>query len=212
MNKKGYVFWLASWLLATLFYIFWLRGMVQQVFDGTAPGWFAAVVNWTYPRFAVEKHRFELAFFVRHADQATIRFGLVNVAALALVFVSDNYAAVRHYWAGFWNLRVSPARLRLYRVFFYAGILYFSHDWYFHLAGLHQAKDFYRPVLPLRLLHLPFPPPWVSGILCAALAASCLLAVWGFRRILFSGLAAVLFTLLQGWLFSFEKWTMPLRP
>ncbi len=226
MNRKGYVFWLAGWLSATLLYVCWLRGLVPQVFHGNAPAWFTAIVNWTYPRFGVEKHRFELAFFVRHADQIVIRFGLVNAVALALVFSSNRYASVRHYWAGFWNLRISFARLHLYRIFFYTGILFFSGGWYLQLASLHRAGAFYKPVPLLRLLHLPFPPPWVSGILCAGLAASCLLAVWGFRQILFSIIVsiivAVLFTLLQGWLFSFEKmdhafapityalWLMPL--
>lgn len=222
MGKKGYVFWLVVWLSATLLYVCWLRGLVPQVFHGTAPAWFTAIVDWTYPRFGVEKHRFELAFFVRHADQIVIRLGLVNAAALALVVTASRRPAIRDYWAGFWNLRVSAARMRFYRVFFYAGILFFTYDWHIDLAYLHQAAAFYQPVPLLRLLRLPFPPPWVSGLLCGLLVASTLLVVSGFQKILFSTVAAVLFTLLQGWLFSFEKvdhafapmtyalWLMPL--
>lgn len=220
MSKRNFVFWLAGWLLATLAYIFWLRGLVSQSFHGTAPAWFGAVVHWVYPRFEVERHRFELAFFLRHADQIAIRFGLVNMVAMVLLFTARRRAAVSDYWAGFWNLRVSAGKIRLYSVFLYVGILYFSGDWFFELADLYRVRAFYRPV-PM-LLHLPFPPPLVSGLLCALLAMSCLAVVLRFRSILFSTAVAVLFTLLQGWLFSFEKidhafapmtyalWLMPL--
>jgi len=205
MNNRRIVGWLATWLLLTALYAGWLRGLVVAAFDDTAPGWFMAVVNGLYPRFAVEKHRFELSFFLRHADQIVIRFGLVNLALVAFFIAKHKLPAFNRWWYRFWAVRESTTRIRVYTGAIYACVLFFSYDWYWALARLYQARDFYRPLLLLRWLHVPFPPLVVIAVLCSVLVISSLLVIFRFQELLFTVLVAAVFTVLQAWIYSFEK-------
>jgi hypothetical protein len=184
-------------------YMLWLRGLVTQAHLGTAPDWFMAVVNAVYPRFAVEKHRFEAAFFLRHADQIVLRAGLVVVAATALSVALRRWQPLRIRLRRLFAEPVPAAKVRLYAVAVYACVLFVTYDWPVVFSQLHAARDFYRPLALLRWV--PFPSPWVSTALCVLLWISCVCVVLRFRSVSFATLAAGLFVLLQGWLYSFEK-------
>jgi hypothetical protein len=222
MTKKWLAAGVGLGLGIALLYVFWLRQLVEQSFYGTAPGWFMGLINSLYPRFAVEKHRFELAFFLRHADQIVIRLELIGLFLCAFFWAKDKATFGKSWQAHFWNVQEPAWKIRLYVWAVYACVLFFSYDWFWTLTDLHQARAFYKPLLVLRLLHLPFPEVWVIGVLCVLLTVSCVVVVFRFRQILFSFLVAMVFTLLQAWIYSFEKldhsfapltyvlWLMPL--
>ncbi|MBD0258562.1 MAG: hypothetical protein ICV83_22840 [Cytophagales bacterium] len=186
-------------------YVGWGRTLAGAAVAGTAPEWFQGLVNAAYPRLAVEKHRFEPAFFLRKADQVVLRFALV-----AGLLVTGRYLLGRRpaWWASlhaFPNRPVPANRVRVLRILFYAALLFFSHEWYFDLSARYGAAVFYKPLPLLRLLHLGFPPPPVLAALCGLLWAACGLAMLNVRPVAAAGLAAGLFVLLQAWLYSFEK-------
>ena len=203
MNSRWLRWALAGWAALAAIYVFGLRGLVTQAYFGTAPDWFMAVVNAVYPRFAVEKHRFEAAFFLRHADQIVLRAGLVVLASTALSVALVRWQPLRIRLRRLFAEPVPAAKVRLYAVALYGCVVFVTHDWPVVFSQLYEARDFYRPLALLRWV--PFPPPWISTALCTLLWISCLCAALRFRAVSFATLAAGLFVLLQGWLYSFEK-------
>jgi hypothetical protein len=186
-------------------YAWWGRTLAEAAVAGTAPEWFQALVNAAYPRLAVEKHRFEAAFFLRKADQVVLRFALVAGLLVTGRYLLGRRPALWVYLHAFWNHPVPVSRVRVLRILFYANLLFFSHEWYADLAARYGAAVFYKPLPLLRLLALDFPPPPVLAVLCGLLWAACSLAMLGVWAVGSAGLAAGLFVLLQAWLFSFEK-------
>ena len=58
--------------------------MIAQLYEGTAPSWLMELINTVYPRFAVEKHRFELSFFQEKAWQLLTRASFVVLVGIVL--------------------------------------------------------------------------------------------------------------------------------
>jgi hypothetical protein len=186
-------------------YAGWGRTLAEAAVAGTAPEWFQGLVNAAYPRLAVEKHRFEAAFFLRKADQVVLRFALVAGLLLTGRYLLGRRPGLWVYLHAFWNRPVPTGRVRVLRILFYASLLFFSHEWYSDLSARYGAAVFYKPLPLLRLLALDFPPPPLLAVLCGLLWATCSLAMLGVWAVGSAGLAAGLFVLLQAWLFSFEK-------
>ncbi len=186
-------------------YAGWGRTLAGAAVEGTAPEWFQGLVNTAYPRLAVEKHRFEAAFFLRKADQVVIRFVLVAGLLVTGRYLLGRRPALWVYLHAFWNHPVPASRVRVLRILFYAALLFFSREWYAYLSARYGAVVFYKPLPLLRLLDLGFPPTPVLAALCGLLWGACGLAVLGVWAVGSAGLAAGLFVLLQAWLFSFEK-------
>lgn len=205
MSKRTLGWWIGLWILATILYVFWIRELVIQSFYDRAPFWFDTLVNKLYPRFAVEKHRFEVTFFLRHADQIIIRLGLINSFLIISIFIRAHWSTVSQRWDQLWNIHIPKSRVWIYAWIVYTCVLYFSYDWYIVLSQLYQAWAFYRPLLIFQLLHIPFPLPIWIGLLCGSLIISCIGVLFRFWSIGCSILVALLFTLLQGWIYSFEK-------
>ena len=186
-------------------YAGWWRTLAEAAVAGTAPDWFQGLVNAAYPRLAVEKHRFEAAFFLRKADQVVLRFALVAGLLVTGRYLLGRRPALWVYGHAFWNRPVPAVRVRVLRILFYAALLFFSREWYADLTARYGAAVFYKPLPLLRLLPGGFPPPPVLAALCGLLWGCCLLALLGRRAVWSAAGAAGLFVLLQGWLYSFEK-------
>ncbi len=186
-------------------YAAWGRTLAAAAVAGTAPEWLQGLVNAVYPRLAVEKHRFEAAFFLRKADQVVLRFALVAGLLATGRYLLGRRPGLWVYGHAFWNRPVPVGRVRVLQILFYAALLFFSHEWYAELASRHGAAVFYKPLPLLRPLPAGFPPPPVLALLCGSLWATCGLAMLGRWAVWSGGLAAGLFVLLQAWLYSFEK-------
>jgi len=186
-------------------YVGWGRTLAAAAVAGTAPEWLQELVNAVYPRLAVEKHRFEAAFFLRKADQVVLRFALVAGLLVTGRYLLGQRPALWVSLHAFWNRPVPAGRVRVLRVLCYAALLFFSHEWYAELASRYGAAVFYKPLPLLRLLPAGFPPPPVLALLCGSLWVACGLAMLGRWAVWSAGAAAGLFVLLQAWLYSFEK-------
>lgn len=205
MTKRILLLWLLALLALVVFYLSGGRSLAEAAAAGTAPEWLDRLLGIFYPRLAVEKHRFETSFFLRKADQVVLRFALVNVLLLAGLYLYRQKAAFRESLHRFWNRPVPPERIPPLRVLFFASLIFFNYEWYRDLTALHRAAVFYKPLPLLRLLHLNFPSPGVLAVLCGLLLLSCVTAIFNLKPVLSSAVAAVLFVLLQAFLFSFEK-------
>jgi hypothetical protein len=205
MTKRILLLWLLALLAGIVIYLSGGRSLAQAAVEGTAPGWFDSLLHIFYPRLAVEKYRFEASFFLRKADQVVLRFALVNFMLLAGVYLYGQKSGFRAYLHHFWNRPVPVGRIPALRVLFFAFLIFFTHEWYRDLTALQRAAAFYKPLPLLRVLHLGFPPSWALAVLCGLLLLSCVTAIFNLKPVLSSAVAAVLFVLLQAFLFSFEK-------
>lgn len=204
--KRG---WLITWLIITgiicVNYALWLRPLIDAVYQDAAPDWLEQLIQLIYPRFAVEKYRFPIEFFRQRVDQVILRFGLVNGLAILFCWLYSQQATFYRRVTDFWQTETSVRMVQWLRILFYAGLLYFSHDWYGYLTDLSQAAAFFKPISFLRLLGSEFPPRVIIILLYGLLMVSCVSAVLNQKPVMSSVIAAICLMLLQGWLYSFEK-------
>lgn len=187
------------WAIACSLYGFLLRNWVIQVYQDAAPDFFANLVNATYPRFAVEKHRFPVDFFLKKADQIFIRgtFVLFIVGLISL-------GRKQKIWDKLTQKQYSKQHAQLLSLLFYTGLLYYTWDWIFDLQQLSALQGFYKPVFLFKLLHLPLLSGWLFTIVYGVFIIS-VLGVIILRYPGFSWVVAILFIIMQGYYFSFEK-------
>jgi uncharacterized membrane protein (DUF485 family) len=205
MPKRLFFGWLLGVGLLTCGYGAWGRELVVQTWEGTAPLWWTHVLHWLYPRFEVEKHRFELSFFLQKADQVVIRMVLVNGVVCGGLLLYTRFPVFTRFCRAFWNQQVTVKQVKIVSGLYFAGMLFFSYEWYALLTDLYQAAAFYKPVPLLSVFHLGFPTPLASAVGCALLLQACCLTMLQIKPVFFSSVAAALFILLQAWLYSFEK-------
>jgi len=202
--KLGY---LALGLILLLLVGYWWewRHWVALAYEQKAPHWFQSLVQTIYPRFGVEKQRFPLDFFLQKADQVMLRFALVGVGTIIFLslrqFQSSFGKKVRHYWDG------STSRLNVsWHLRGFAGLmLLFTWDWYFYLKNLEQARVFYAPIFPYRLLQLPFPAPHWLLVFCGVFWLANLAMLAKIKVFWSSTLSVFFFILLQGYMYCFHK-------
>lgn len=187
-------------LMIASLYFFWLRSLVQQAYDGNAPVWFMSLTEHMYPRFEVEKQRFELTFFQHKADQVIIRLAFVLfLAGMAVRAVNAEHFIAQN------SRTVTKVKLDQLRQIFYLGLLFFTWDWYQDFPGLVKMEPFYKGVHLFRLLQINIPPLEVLYALFAVYILSIMLVLCNYRKVIFALFTAVILVFLQGYLFSFEK-------
>jgi hypothetical protein len=121
-------------------------GSYCSCLGGKAPGWFNEAVAGFYPRFAVEKHRFDVAFFISKADQVIFRFCLLQLGLIG-------FTAVYTYWLPFrcriqtcWNIHVPVRQVYWLKVLFYLILFFFTYDWLYYINLVRPAAVFYQPL------------------------------------------------------------------
>ena len=207
MNRKHtFIFIPVAVILAfCLFYEISLRPLIIEAYQGSAPQWFTDIVNFLYPRFEIEKERFDLAFFLKRADQVLYRFTFVSIISSIIIYLIRTADTCRTRFSNFWNIETSRQNVKVLRILFYLSLIYIFHDAYTDLLLLHHAKAFYKPVALLRLLHIGYPSATQSMFICLGYIGSCILVILNIFPIQFSILSAGLLILIQGLFFSFEK-------
>ncbi|MBX9850214.1 MAG: hypothetical protein K2X86_00475 [Cytophagaceae bacterium] len=209
MNKKSnlllpFLLIAGTTLLMTM-YILFIRELIYLAYQGKAPDWFNAIVQNFYPRFIVEKNRFDLAFFLAKADQVIIRFSVITLSGSLLLILYKRSEKLKAKLNLFWNQSSSLQNIRALRVLFFSSLIIIFHDVYFDLIALGKAKVFYKPILPLNFLGIGFPSDSIILILYISFIVSCLLCILNFKPILFSIITILDFILIQAFIFSFEK-------
>jgi hypothetical protein len=205
MRRNMLLLWLACIAAMLLLYVFAGRELILAALEGKAPAWFEELIAIFYPRFAVEKHRFDTFFFLSKADQVIIRFGLLQVVLLGFTAAWVYRLPFRSRVAAFWNMPVSVRQVHWLRILFYLGMAFFTYDWHYYLNLVRPAAVFYKPLLILRILNIGFPSEMVSGILAGLLMLLYAAVIFQWWPVISSVLATLVFLLLQGWLYSFEK-------
>ena len=198
--KAVFVVVLLFWVFAVGLYVWVFRHWVELAYQGTAPAFFNNLINDFYPRFAVEKHRFPLDFFLSKADQIFWRGSFV-VLLVGLAFFSN----IQKVWKTVSEKACSIQHVHLLRILFYSGLLFYTWDWIFDLQRLVALNAFYKPILLFQLLHLPLPAFWVFGIFYGVYILSVLCAIFKIKPFISSVVAATIFTWMLGYFFSFEK-------
>ncbi|OJJ23711.1 hypothetical protein BKI52_05010 [marine bacterium AO1-C] len=207
LNKRSLSIYLALGLVILLVFGYWWewRHWVVLAYDQKAPAWFQSLVQTIYPRFGVEKQRFPLAFFLKKADQVVLRFALVSIAIGIFFLLLQSRASFKQKIHHFWDSSTSTINIGWQLRGFAGLMLLFTWDWYFYLKNLEQARVFYAPILPYRLLHLPFPSAYWLLIFCILFWLANL-AIIARVKVFWSSLVSVFFfLLLQGFMYCFHK-------
>ncbi|MFN6946270.1 MAG: hypothetical protein ACK4ND_15075 [Cytophagaceae bacterium] len=200
-----YVLPLLVLCLFSLGYIFLIRPAIPMAFEDNAPAWFNTVIELFYPRFYIEKHRFDLSFFLEKGDQVILRFSLITLTAIIFAFCYDKYALKNYIKIHFTQAKTSVRNVQILNIFTNLLILYFGLDLAEYVISLASLREFYKPVFFLKLLNLPYPSVAMLYIISAGMAIACLLSIFRIVPALASGVAVLLFILLQNLSYSFEK-------
>jgi len=187
-------------IVVSILYLVFFRSLVEKSYYDQAPGWFSEMVEAVYPRFEVEKERFELSFFQNKADQIVIRFGLVSLFLALLAFKNTQSRLFSYY-----SRPLSKRHFNALYYIFYLGLLAYTWDWYQDFPQLTRMSDFYQGVHIFRWIGLDILNLKTFYVLFAAYLLSLLLVLLKIKNVLFSGLLALLLVLFQGYFFSFEK-------
>jgi hypothetical protein len=183
-----------------LLYFFLFRPYVALAYDGEAPGWFQSVLQALYPRFEVEKQRFDLSFFQYKADQVLIRT-LLSAAALIFLLLRYSIATItRHY-----SIIQEEPHFRMLGKIFYAGLFLYSWNWYMDFSQVIKMEEFYKGVHLYSLFGISLLPLEAYYWLFVVYLLSIALTFVGFRPVIFSSVAALLLVFFQGYFYSFEK-------
>lgn len=206
---KRNLYWIVPGFLTLLVPVifYWVYGheLILKAYLGEAPDWFNYLVETFYPRFFAEKNRLEISFFEAKADQVVLRY-LVLLIFAAVVYAFEKYTGkVKVKISNLSEKATSVQSVYFLRVLFYLLLIIATRDVYEDLRALNFLEVFYRPLLFLKVLHLPFPGKKVAFLIYGTLFLSSILVIFGLKPVLFSVMAMVSFVVYQAYLFSFEK-------
>ncbi|MFN3404938.1 MAG: hypothetical protein ACK40G_12635 [Cytophagaceae bacterium] len=205
LNKK-YLFLVPLIIIAITATIYWLfiYPLVNDYFDNIAPQWFSDLINIFYPRIEVEKQRYPAYFFLEKSNQILIRSGFVLLILSAFLTIYYNLS-FKQSINGWWDDKTSTFNAGVLKVLFYVLLIPIIFDFRSDLYLLYEIKEFYKPVIILKLLGIPFPPPLVIDIMYGTLIISVLLVLFNYQAFFFSIIVSFLFLAGQALFFSFEK-------
>lgn len=209
MNKKQLyaTVYLSIWFLLPLpflgFYIYQSGDLIQRAYEGNPPYWLEAVIEWIYPRFLTERHRFSLDFFQSKGNQVVFRAILLWYAGGVLLALPKPYWSR---WYSFWSQKVDKRHVSRLIGLFILFVALFTWDLPLALGKLAEQAELYEPVFLLKLMGLPFPTKPIAYVLVVifwlALLGAALPRYYGTISL---AVAAGLFVILQGYLNSFHK-------
>lgn len=207
-NSSGKILVLVVWLLplaGLLLHYFYIRPALSEAYEGHPDALMSFVIKTLYPRFEVEKNRFALSFFLAKASQVLYRAMLVYYLLLILRTLIVKYSSVRTRIIDFFYANTSSQNIDIVRTIFFTYLLYLITELCHDLIVLQPVKAFYKPLLWLRLFHIPFPGFYTILIVGTAWYLSTLLVLFKIRPVLFTSISLAIFLIVQCWVFSFEK-------
>jgi hypothetical protein len=207
MNKKRTLIALitGALLLILLLYIFFLRKLVESAYLGETSPIVNTFIEIFYPRFFIERHRFPLDFFLSRTDQIIFRLFFISAILLSGWYLISVKEDIKTGFIKFWNRNIHTGHTGILRILYFSLLIIIFHDIYQDLMRLETAKIFYKPVWIYKLLNIPFPSEEGILIICILFFLSSLLAVFNKLPLISSSIAALLFIIIQGVIFSFEK-------
>jgi hypothetical protein len=124
MKKANYLIWLIFLFIQLVLYYVLFRNLVEAAYQNEAPVWFEELIQAVYPRFTIEKHRFNLHFFLEKADQVIWRFCALQALVLSGLYSYRVFPGFRTKFIDFWQRPVSVIQVRILSVLFYSGIIF----------------------------------------------------------------------------------------
>lgn len=182
-----------------------LEDWIKSFFANNAPKWFEHLITLIYPRLAVERHRFEVDFFVLKANQVVLRFLIVNIFLLIIFYWWNISASFKQTIQTYWNKEIAVQKVEFLRKSYAVILAWCVLDWAWTFETLDKIKVFYEPVFLLKILNLSYPSLWFFWLSNGVLLLCCFCIFFDKKSLLCSIISAVLFFLLQGYLMSFHK-------
>lgn len=198
-HKYIIIFLFALNVLVQVFYWGYFRQEMACIYHSESiEGFWAGIIKTFYPRFFVEKHRFNLTFFLQKAEQILWRLALLSLLISGvLIFLRKNL------FAFFENIVLERKKVLFLQVLLALGWIYESFTWYKSLLRLSHLKDLYEPYALLRFM--AFPDAEELFFYFALLYLFFLLSfIWRVAAI-FWALAVALLVILMGFLYGFSK-------
>lgn len=200
-NPYRLILILAIPIIVSLLHFFYLRNAITEAFYGRPDFCMEAIIQLIYPRFLVEKYRFDSLFFIAKADQVYFRFLLIYslcVLASTSYYLIAKITTIRERTTSIHNIT-------FIRIVFSCYFIHIQLELCQALLRLQEIQSFYKPTLLLQLLQLPFPSEVAIYLLGTFWILSNVFVLVKYKPYLFSILNAVFFIVIQSWYFSFEK-------
>ncbi|MDN5200618.1 hypothetical protein QQ008_04575 [Fulvivirgaceae bacterium BMA10] len=203
MNKRLILYFglVLSFLMVNLLYFFYLRSQIEEIYIGRSNTWFSQLIETVYPRFEVEKKRFDLDFFKYKADQVVIRFNVIVSVIIGLFLLAKRSKKLDQFWQGF----IARQHADILIIIFYCGVLFYCHQWWMDIDVFINRSVFYKPILLFSILHISFPPEWILQVAYVMIIFASLMIIFNIKPFPFSVLGTIAFIFFQGFYYSFEK-------
>jgi hypothetical protein len=209
MNKRGkiiiYILIALLPLALFLFQSIYLRSSIVSAYAGEPDPFIKFIVDLLYPRFNIEKERFDLTFFLDKSDQVIYRFSIVYYLLFILFYFYKTNNIVAKKINDFFYTETNSKNIAVLRIIFFSYFFYFSYEIIDELIAKQSLSLFYKPVYLLSLFHIPFPSYYALLVVGVIWYFLNLLLVLNVRVIFCSVLSLIIFLLVQCWSFSFEK-------
>jgi hypothetical protein len=192
-------------LAAIAFHYLYLLPAITKAFDDQ-PDWFIKFITDTfYPRFLIEKKRFDLLFFLTKANQVVYRFILIYYLFFFISYYYTRKEFFRLRFNSFFRIETTSKNIDILRFLFFGYILFLSYELCSELLFMQPLKPFYKPILWLEIFNIPFPGYYAILAIGALWYTFTFLIILKIRTVLCSAISLFLFLLVQCWVFSFEK-------
>ncbi|MCP4522476.1 MAG: hypothetical protein GY827_12415 [Cytophagales bacterium] len=181
-----------------IFYFAYLREQVGFLYEGKADTWFQEIIEQVYPRFEVEKHRFNLSFFLEKSQQVILRVSMFVLFLMMLLWVKTE--SIKKYF----NQKKDIQNEQYFRVLFYACVLIVSYDWFPSLLSLENMRPFYHPISFLKVFG-EMPPIFFNLGIYLLMVICSILCIFNIQAKWISWIVITCFIYLHGLFCSFEK-------
>lgn len=186
-------------------HVLYLQNAIANAFNGNPDSFMQMILDSLYPRFQVEKNRFDLAFFLSKANQVIYRFVFFYYGILGLFYFAERSIVIRQKINSIFYTETTTKNTNFLRVVFYTYLTYPILDLCQALLTRQALSAFYTPISFLKLFSIPYPSNTIIYLLGIVSVLFIILIISNFKPVLFSTLLLVLFIVLQAWFFSFEK-------
>lgn len=201
MTKKQLYFLLSiSFILLisiNILYFFYLKEQVSLLYYGNSDAWFQEFIYKLYPQFEVEKHRFDLPFFLEKSLQVILRFDLFSFLFLSSLFF------IKHK-ISFFEQEKNITNEKYWRIGFYTFVLIVSYDWFESLVLLENIRSFFNPISFLKLFS-EMPSLYTNLSIYILMVLSALACIFNIKSQFFSWICIGCFMFIHALFCSFEK-------
>ena len=221
LKKNKFWLFVAFMIFSQLLYWFWLRKYVIAYFEPTIETtWFSTWVESIYPRLKVEKHRFEVSFFIKKSDQIAIRFFFLGTL-FSVFLLPVFYTKIKSFFKKntVYTQKISLGKQQFFVLYFLLSNVLLSNEWLEILTEYSQIANFYEPISFYKITSPSFPSLTFLSILFYSLRFISIIGVclfllsvffqdrFSIKKIAFVTLilSAVFFIYLQGFLYGFGK-------